>query len=270
MLFRFVVIVLLTVLSMALPSVTALAVETHEIPAVLCMSGDEQPFGQSTFEGIQLAFEEAKARFPARPRLTIKAYDEKSTTEAAKSVAQQIAAGDAPFVLGSVFSYLSLVEGPIFAQGNLPALADATSDFITRNPTTYRVLFKNSDEGELLANYAARVLHLSRLAVIASDDGYGSTLRSGFETAAAHLGLNATYMMFKSGDEAEQAARSVAADPDKPAVVLLMLDGPASRVLPILHRGSVTGPILGGDSLGDENLSLAWRTSQRNDAAAAR
>jgi branched-chain amino acid transport system substrate-binding protein len=231
------------------------AVDTREIPAVLCMSGDEQPFGQSTFEGMQMAFDEANARSSNGPRLTIKVYDEKSTVEAAKQAARQIVDSGAPFVIGSVFSYLSLVEGPVFAQGNVAALADATSDLITRNPTTFRVLFKNSDEGELLANYAARVLHLSRLAVISSDDAYGNTLRSGFEPAADHLGLTATYTTFKTDEEAVQAARSVAADPTRPAVVLLMLDGPASRVLPILHRGGVTTPILGGDSLGDENLS---------------
>jgi len=222
-----------------------------EIAAALCLSGDEQPFGQSTLEGINLAIDEANVRGDG-PHVTLHVYDEQSSVEGAKRISDRIVASQAPFVLGSIFSFLSLVEGPILAKGGVAALATATSDLVTQNPTTFRVLFKNSDQGELLATYISRVLGLHRVAAIAIDDGYGRTLRSGFEVGVKRLGLDAAYYVFKTPEEAQQAAESVAADPTKPAVVLLMLDGPGARVLPTLLRNGVTAPILGGDSFGDE------------------
>ena len=225
-----------------------------EIAAALCLTGDEAPFGKSTLEGIQLALDEAKAKGGA-PAIVLKPYDEQSTVEGGKRIANQIVASGAAFSLGSIFSYLSLAEGPILSEGGIAALATATSDFITRNPTTFRVLFKNSDQGELLATYVSRVLGLHRIAVIAIDDGYGQTLRSGFEAAAGRLALDVTYATFRTSEEAQQAAETVAADPTKPAVALLMLDGEAARVLPTLRRRGVTAPIVGGDSLGDENFA---------------
>jgi branched-chain amino acid transport system substrate-binding protein len=91
--------------------------------------------------------------------------------------------------------------------------------------------------------------------VISIDDGYGRTLRTGFEAGATRLGLDVTYHVAQTEEEAQQAAEKVAADPTHPAVVLLMLDGPGARVLPMLRRGGVTAPILGGDSFGDEDFS---------------
>jgi ABC-type branched-subunit amino acid transport system substrate-binding protein len=227
---------------------------TVEIAAALCLSGDEQPFGQSTLEGIQLAIDEANARGDG-PRIAVKTYDEQSTVDGARQAAQQIVASRAPFVLGSVFSFLSLVEGPILAAGGVAALATATSDLITGNPTTFRVLFKNSDQGELLATYINRVLGLKRVAVLWIDDGYGRTLKTGFEAEANRLALDVTYYGFKTDAEAQLAAQNIAADPTRPAVALLMLDGIGARVLPTLRRQGVTSPILGGDSFGDEDFS---------------
>lgn len=240
-----------------------------EIAAALCLTGDEAPFGKSTLEGIQLALDEAKARGDA-PAVTLKPYDEGSTIDGGKLVAGQIVASRAVLSLGSAFSYLSLVEGPILADGHIAALATATSDLITRNPTTFRVLFKNSDQGELVATYMSRVLGLRRIAVIAIDDGYGQTLRSGFEAAAKRLGLDVTYRVFQSPEQAQQAAESVAGDPAKPAVVLLMLDGEAARVLPTLRRRGVTAPIIGGDALGDEQFAerLAGEPEERRHRGA--
>ncbi|HKM62851.1 MAG TPA: ABC transporter substrate-binding protein [Acidisphaera sp.] len=222
-----------------------------EIAAALCLSGDEQPIAQSTLEGIQLAVDEANARGDG-PRIVLHSYDEKSDVETGKAIAGQIVASRVALVVGSVFSFLSLAEGPIFAKAGIADLPIATSDLITQNPTTFRVNFKNSEQGELIATYLSRVLGQSHVAAIWIDDGYGRTLQSGFATAATRLGLDATDAVFKTPAEAQTAAETVAQDPAKPAVALLMLDGPARRVLPTLRRLGVTAPIVGSDSQGGD------------------
>jgi len=60
---------------------------------------------------------------------------------------------------GPSFSTASLVAGPVYAAANLVSIPPtATSDLITQNPTTFRVLFKNSEQGEALAIYLGRIL----------------------------------------------------------------------------------------------------------------
>jgi ABC-type branched-subunit amino acid transport system substrate-binding protein len=225
-----------------------------EIAAALSLSGDEAPYGRPVMDGIQLAIEEANAG--PGPRVALKTYDDQGTIEGARRVAGEIVASRAAVVLGPAFSFLALAAGPVYAHAGLAVLATtATADSITQNATTYRVLFKNSDQGELLATYLSRVLRRQHAAVIAVDDGYGRTLRDGFAAGAQRLGIAADYLMFKTPDEAQQTARAVAADPSRPAVVLLMLDAEAAPVIVTLRRLGVTAPMLGGDALGDDVIS---------------
>jgi ABC-type branched-subunit amino acid transport system substrate-binding protein len=96
-----------------------------EIAAAVCLTGSESAFGRDALEGLQLALDDANTRGDG-PRLTLATYDEQSDVAAAKRVARRIAASPAVFVLGSVFSIYSLVEGPIFARAGLASLATAT------------------------------------------------------------------------------------------------------------------------------------------------
>ena len=101
----------------------------------------------------------------------------------------------------------SLAAGPVYASAGLVSLAPtATADTITRNVTTFRVIFKNSEQGETLATYLARVLNLHRAAVVVVDNGYGNSLREGFERAAARLAIEAKYYTFKTREEGQSIA----------------------------------------------------------------
>lgn len=248
------------------PSARAAATppDAVEIAAAICLTGDEQSYSRSAVEGIQLAIDEANETGAGRP-VRLRLYDEQSNADAAAKVAAEIAASPAPFALGSVFTFLSLSEGPIFAKSGMAALATATSDLITRNPTTFALQFRTSEQGQLLANYVDRVLGLRRVAVIAVDDGYGQTMRGGFQDVAARLGLNVSYYAFKTRAEADAAVASVAADPTKPAVVLMMLDNDGVHVLAGLRHSGVTATILGGNTFGEEPFSqrLAGEPEER-------
>ena len=226
-----------------------------KIAAALPLSGDEASYGQGTLHGIQLAIEEVNAT-GAAPHIELAIHDDRSSDGGAKEVAEQIATSAAVLVLGPTFSTASLAAGPVYAAANLPALTPtATADSITKNPTTFRVIFTNTEQGETLAIYLSRVLRLKRAAVIVVDNAYGQSLQLGFQIAAGRLGIEAQYFVFKTPDEAEQIAHKVADDRSSPAVVFLTLDGDASRILTTLRRLGVHGPFLGGDALRDEIFS---------------
>jgi branched-chain amino acid transport system substrate-binding protein len=228
-----------------------------EIAVALPTSGDEAGYGQGALLGVQLAIEDAN-REGAGPHIELSVRDDRSTDDGAKEMASEIVAGKAALVIGPTFSTASLAAGPIYANGKMASLPlTATSDLITRNPTTFRVIFKNTEQGETLALYLARVMGQKRAKVIVVDNAYGHTLQDGFSAAAGSLGITAQYFVFNTPEEAEEAARKVAADPDHAQipVVLLTLDGDAARLLVSLRHLGVNGPFLGGDALGDTILS---------------
>jgi branched-chain amino acid transport system substrate-binding protein len=169
-----------------------------KIAAALPLSGDETSYGQGTLHGIQLAIEEANAT-GAAPHIELAIHDDKSSDGGAKEVAEQIATSAAVLVLGPTFSTASLAAGPLYAAANLPALTPtATADSITKNPTTFRVIFTHTEQGEILAIYLSRVLGLTRAAVIVVDNAYGRSLQLGFQIAAGGLEIEAQYFIFQT------------------------------------------------------------------------
>jgi branched-chain amino acid transport system substrate-binding protein len=226
-----------------------------EVAAALGLSGDEFTFGQGSLEGIQLAIEEANASGTG-PRIKLVTYDDHSSDKDAQAIARRIAASPAVAVLGPDLSTASLAAGPVYAKAGLASLTTtATSDLITRNRTTFRIVFKNSDQGELLATYLVRVLGRRAASVIYVDSGYGRSLLGGFKRTAGRLGLAVRYFSYTRSNETDRIAKRVAAVAEHPPVVLLTLDADGARLLTSLRRLGVRGPILGDDSFGDESFS---------------
>jgi branched-chain amino acid transport system substrate-binding protein len=252
----FVLSSIVTVLfSSILPTTSQQSVNTVEIAAALSLTGDSYTFGRGSLEGIQLAIEEANAS-GIEPRITLTPYDDKSSDDEAKEVANKIVASQAALVLGPAISTISLAEGPIFAKAGIASLTTtATADSITQNPTTFRVIFKNSDQGELLATYLYQVLGKRQASVLVVDSKYGQSLQEGFKRTAEQLGIDAQYYVFKAESNAEQMARQIADTKSQSPIVFLTLDAEGARILTALRRLGVNGPFLGADPFGDESFS---------------
>ena len=169
-----------------------------EIAVGLPLSGEGgNSFGKPSLEGIQFAIEEANSH-GSGPRIGLKIYDDKTTADGAKAVADQVVASRALLVLGPAYSSQTLAAGPTYAKAGMVVLPPtATSDAITQNSTTFRVIFKNSDQAGLLATYIYRVLGLRKADVVVEDNPYGETLRTGFDNAAQRLGLDVEYFPFR-------------------------------------------------------------------------
>jgi ABC-type branched-subunit amino acid transport system substrate-binding protein len=227
------------------------------LAAPLSLSGGGESFGGPSLEGIRLAIEEAMASDPAL-RVSLEVHDDRSDDATARALAERIVAGPTVAVIGPVFSTATLASGPIYAAAGLVALPPtATSDAITQNATTFRVIFKNSDQGEMLAHYLARVLGRRSASVVVVQSGYGSTLREGFETTAARLGIDARFHPLARDADAGafDALAATLGQARERAVVLLTLDPEGAQLLTRLRRGGHPGPFLGGDAFGDEAFS---------------
>ena len=240
-------------------SMPAGAATPASVPIVVSLqtTGDEAGYAQGVLRGLQLAIEEIN-KDDVEPRIELTIRDDRGTEDGAVEVARAGVASGAALALGPAFSTQSLAAGPVYAGAGMVSLPlTATSDVITRNPTTFRVIFKNTDQGKTLATYLYRVLGQKRANVVFIDNAYGHTLQDGFAAAAHDLGIDARYTVLKSSEEAEKVAHEIDDDPNRAGapVVLLTLDGDAARLLVALRRLGVKGPFLGGDALGDTILS---------------
>jgi branched-chain amino acid transport system substrate-binding protein len=231
-------------------------VNTAVIAAPLSLTGEGERSGQAILNGLRLAVEEALAAEPEL-RVRIEELDDRSNDDAARSLADQVAAGPAVAVIGPSSSTRSLAAGPAYAVGGLVSLpANATSDVITQNATTFRVVFKNNDLGEMLALYLARVLNRRAASVVVIQNGYGATLQEGFVRTASRLGLDVNIHPL-AGNADAAALEAISAEllrERERAVVLLTLEPEGARLLARLRRGGHNGPFLGGDSFGNASF----------------
>ena len=229
-----------------------------EIAAAISLTGEASNFGVGSMEGIKLAIEEANAS-GAGPWIDLKVYDNRSSLEASKEIVQQVIASPAALLVGPSISSISLAVGPTLAEAGVPAIATtATSDLITKNATTFRTLFKNSEQGEMLATYLYQVLGWRSAALLVMDDGYGRTLEGGFRTAAERLGIDTRSYVIKGREQVEEVAAAAAAEITDRPVVLAMLDFEGAKAVKVLRRSGVKGPYLGGDAFGVESFNLAF------------
>jgi len=226
-----------------------------EIAASLSTTGDFQDFGTGSLEGIQFALEEARTRGDT-PQIELKFYDNASNAKSAEENARKIVASDAVLVVGPSNSATSLACGPEFARAGLASIATtATSDQITNNATTFRMLMKNSDQGELLAIYLQRGLGQQRAAVMVMDDAFGRTVEEGFRKTAQRLGLDATYHLFKSDDNIEEKLNGMAAEIGDRPVVFATQEEQGATILRVLRRLGHKGPFLGNNAFGIETFN---------------
>lgn len=229
--------------------------EKVEIAAVLSTTGTFEAFGKGSLEGIQLALEEARASGTG-PQIELKLYDAASSEERAKEIARQVTASRAVLVLGPSYSVPSLAAGPEFARAGLASITTtATSDLITDNPTTFRMLSKNSDQGEFLATYLVHVFDQRRAAVMVMDDDFGRPIETGFRKNAERLGIDATYHVFKDGDDIGEKIKALAPDiADRPIIFATGTVG-GVKILTALRRLGHKGPYLGNIDFGIETFN---------------
>jgi branched-chain amino acid transport system substrate-binding protein len=112
----------------------------------------------------------------------------------------------------------------------------------------FRLNLGQSKVGEALADYLRHALGSRRVRVIYSDDGYGQPFALGFRRGAERLGMTASYHPVSNAEQTAAAAYRVAGDPERPAIVLGMLETSALPVLRVLRRADVSGPFLGTTS----------------------
>jgi branched-chain amino acid transport system substrate-binding protein len=223
----------------SMPGLAAARDHPLRIAAVLTLSGPSANVGLDALAGVRMAFDEAGRQAQGVELVVI---DDGGDAEAARGVARRVAAGDALAVIGPSLSTVALAVEAIHAEAGLAVV----SPNIATDETTgiFRLNLGQSRVGEATADYLRLALGGRRAAVLYSDDGLGRPFALGFRRGAERLGITASYHPASGAEEILAAARRVAGDPGRPAIVLGMLETAAVSALKVLKRADVPGPFL--------------------------
>lgn len=203
----------------------------------------------------------------SRQNIEVVTFYDEGDPERAAQVAQQIV-DDGRFVavIGHTYSSTSEAAAPVYEAASMPAISpSATADDVTSGrPWYFRTVFDNSQQGKDIALYALGALETRTAAVVATDDTYGETIRSGFAAAftrptrlydskfrgkvLADITLTADADPAVRDRELTAAARRVS-ESGADQVVLATLDVESGAFFAELKRLGVKAPVIVGDGL---------------------
>jgi branched-chain amino acid transport system substrate-binding protein len=235
-------------------------------------TGATSSFGQSTKNGIQLAFEEINAAGGVNgKKLEMVFEDDQGTPEKAKTVISKLINQDKVVaVLGEVASSNSLAAAPVAQEAKVPMITPSSTnpkvtqvgDFISR------VCFIDPFQGSVMAKFAANTLKAKTAAVFGDNSSdYSKGLTEFFEQEFTKLGGTViTKQTYAQKDQDFKAQLTQMRD-QKPDVIYI--PGYYSEVGIIAKQARELGmnqPLLGGDGwdspelwkLGGANLKNAY------------
>jgi ABC-type branched-subunit amino acid transport system substrate-binding protein len=222
------------------------------------LTGSLSIFGAPVLDAVRLAVDETNAQGQG-PRIVVEPHDDHGSNDDARAIARELVGGDALAVIGPTLTTASIAAGPIYAEGGLVSLVPtAHGDTVTDSATTFRPVVSTSEMGEALADYLHYVLGGKRAVVIFRDNGFGRPLAAGFKRAADRFGIVTEEHGYQAVPELEKLAAAAAGAPEKPAIILGMLNDDAVPALVALRRRGNQGDVLAPDAIAQESFNAMF------------
>ena len=225
------------------------------------LTGKEATFGLSSHEGTQLAIEELNAAggVLGKKFQLLTEDDQSKAGEAATVVNKLISKDGVVAVLGEVASSRSLEAAPICQQNKIPMISPSstnpkvteTGDFI------FRVCFIDPFQGTVMANFAAKTLKASKVAVFTDvKSDYSKGLAKFFKEGFAKVGSQIVSELDYNGGDKDFKAQLTAiksANPDAIFVPGYYTD--AALICIQAKQLGLTVPLFGGDGWESSKLT---------------
>lgn len=184
----------LAILTAGFVSITSLAASSIKVGAVLPMTGSIATFGQSTLNGIKMAFDEINKSGGVRDgkKLDIVVMDSKGeSAESALAVNRLISAEKVLAIIGDVASSCTLAGAPIAQANGIPMISSTSTNVKVTLTGDYifRACFIDDFQGEVMANFAFKNLKAKRVAMfVATSSDYSKGLAKFFKQKYTALG----------------------------------------------------------------------------------
>jgi len=246
----------------ALVGVSAVAVaqdiQVVRIGHVAPVSGAQAHYGRDNENGVRMAIEDLNGQNIViggkRIRFEIVAEDDAADPKQGTAAAQKLCDSRVAGVVGHLNSGTTIPASRIYNDCGIPHVTGAaTNPNLTRPAykTTYRIIANDNALGAGLANYAADVLKLRRVAIIDDRTAYGQGVAEVFKRTALAKGMQVIDEQFttdKATDFMSILTAIKAKNPD--AVFFGGMDpqaGPMLRQMEQLGMGKVK--YFGGDGI---------------------
>jgi len=216
-------------------------------------TGATSSFGQSTKNGIQLAFDEINAAGGVNGRKLLMIFeDDQGTPEKAKTVISKLISQDKVVaVLGEVASSNSLAAAPVAQEAKIPMITPSSTNPKVTEVGDYisRVCFIDPFQGSVMAKFAANTLKAKTAAILGDNSSdYSKGLTQFFEQEFTKLGGTIiTKQTYAQKDQDFKAQLTQMRD-QKPDVIYV--PGYYGEVGIIARQARELGmnqPLLGGD-----------------------
>ncbi|MBQ12707.1 MAG: hypothetical protein CMJ45_14300 [Planctomyces sp.] len=231
--------------------------------------------GGETANGVRMLLDQVnQAGGINGKKVEMQVFDDGKKEDAAAAKALEIAEqGKALLVFGHEYSSTSIKGGEVYKRYGIPAISgSATAREVTfHNDWYFRVIFNNSLQAAIMANYIDDVLGEEGVTIIFDHRAYGKSLAEAFEQEALSLGLDVRGKFGydpREGD-LDQALAGIVdqiASMEAPGAVFLAVQGTEAVVLvrSIRDRG-LDHLLVGADSIGvqsfDSDLNAEPQTS---------
>jgi len=218
-------------------------------------TGSGAAYGLMMRQGATMAVEEANADGGvAGQRFELVFEDDAGKNDQAKTVAKKLA--DDPSicaVIGHFNSTCSLAGRPTYQRRGVVQFTPGSTnvDVCRGSEWTFRNLYHDQYQGEVIAQYIRDALGARKAAVFYDNDDYGKGLKSAFTAHAAKIGLQIVgeeaYVREKTLDFSTALDKFHAAAPD--IVFVSGLYNEAGTIVKQARSKGIATPFIGGDGV---------------------
>jgi branched-chain amino acid transport system substrate-binding protein len=225
------------------------------------LTGGTATFGQSTHNGITLAFDEINAAGGVLgKKLKVLVEDDQSKPEeAATAVQKLISQNRVVAVLGEVASSRTLAAAPIAQSNKVPLISpSSTNPKVTEvGDYIFRVCFIDPFQGAVMAKFAANTLKLKKVAILYDvRNDYSVGLRNFFSETFRGLGGEVIgEQVFSEGDSDFRAQLTQLKSLQPEAIYVPGYYTEAGTISRQARELGITVPLMGGDGWDSPKLT---------------
>ncbi len=216
-------------------------------------TGATSSFGQSTKNGIQLAFDEINAGGGVNgKKLEMIFEDDQGTPEKAKTVISKLINQDKVVaVLGEVASSNSLAAAPVAQEAKIPMITPSSTNPKVTEVGDYisRVCFIDPFQGSVMAKFAANTLKAKTAAILGDNSSdYSKGLTKFFEEEFTKLGGKViTKQTYAQKDQDFKAQLTQMRDQKPDVIYVPGYYGEVGIIAKQARELGMNQPLLGGD-----------------------
>jgi branched-chain amino acid transport system substrate-binding protein len=234
--------------------------DTIKIGLVASLTGPQAPWGKDNLKGSQLAVDEFNEKGGLNGKKVQLVYeDDASKPEEGKTAVEKLIGDENVLgVVGEVASGITLQMAPVCQDKGVPEiLVGATKDEITdKGNEIFRVCYKDSFQGAVMANFAYNTLGLHKVALMTDKKlPYSTGLSDAFKATFKKLGGTIVDEQFYEQGQTQFTSQLTNLKAEAPEGVFA--SGYFSETGPIVKQAAEAGlkvPFFGGDGWDDSQL----------------